>query len=176
MKQYYEALFLSYRPRTTECSTSQFCNTNCYIQYSGRSKHALALAKSLKNSKITYTAIRFSLLQWELWRVFEFTVTELRSNIIKNLLCLFFMSKSFNARHFEYSVKRCSLNDWKQYSRQENRSKPSFTARIITKYSLERFLSICGEKMSKGFLKICKLMTNLILGQIIVSNLTNVRK
>ena len=60
--------------------------------------------------------------------------------------------------------------------RQENRSNLSFTARIITKYSLKRFLSICGEKMSKGFLKICKLITNLILGQIIVSNLTNVRK
>ena len=27
MKQYYEALFLSYRPRTG-CSISQFCNTN----------------------------------------------------------------------------------------------------------------------------------------------------
>ena len=43
-------------------------------------------------------------------------------------------------------------------SRQENRSKPSFTARIITKYSLERFLSVCGEEMSKGFLKFCKLI------------------
>ena len=64
--------------------------------------------------------------------------------------------------------------------RQENRSKLSFdlsfTARIITKYSLERFLSICGQKMSKGFLKFCKLISNLILGQIIVSNLTNVQK
>ena len=61
-------------------------------------------------------------------------------------------------------------------SRQENRSKLSFTARIITKYSLERFLSICGEKMSKGLLKCCKLISNLIPGQIIVSNLTNVYK
>ena len=43
-------------------------------------------------------------------------------------------------------------------SRQENRSKLSFTARIIAKYSLERFLSICGEKMSKGFLKFYKLI------------------
>ena len=34
--------------------------------------------------------------------------------------------------------------------------KASFTARIITKYSLKRFLSICGEKMSKDFLKFCK--------------------
>ena len=42
-------------------------------------------------------------------------------------------------------------------SRQENRSKLSLTARIITKYSLERFLSIWGEKMSKGFLKFCKI-------------------
>ena len=36
--------------------------------------------------------------------------------------------------------------------------KASFTARIITKYSLERFLSICGEKMSKGFLKFYKII------------------
>ena len=41
----------------------------------------------------------------------------------------------------------------KMNSRQENHSKLSFTARIITKYSLERFLSICGEKISKGFLR-----------------------
>ena len=61
-------------------------------------------------------------------------------------------------------------------SRQENRSKLSFTARIITKYSLERFLSICGEKMSKRFLYFCELISNLILGQIIVSNLINVHR
>ena len=67
-----------------------------------------------KNSKITYTASRFSLLQWEPWRVFEWTLTELRSNIIKNLLCLFFILKWFNARHFEYCWKHSSLNDWKQ--------------------------------------------------------------
>ena len=59
---------------------------------------------------------------------------------------------------------------------QENRLRLSFTTRIITNYSLERFLSICGEKMSKGFLKFFKLISNLILGQIIVSNLTNVQK
>ena len=33
-----------------------------------------------------------------------------------------------------------------------------FTAKTINKYFLERFLSICGEKMSKGFL------SNLIRG------------
>ena len=48
----------------------------------------------------------------------------------------------------------------KMNSRQDNRSKLSFTARIITKYSLERFLSICGEKMSEGFLKFYKLLYN----------------
>ena len=36
--------------------------------------------------------------------------------------------------------------------------KASFTARIITKNSLELVLSICGEKMSEGFLKISKLI------------------
>ena len=35
---------------------------------------------------------------------------------------------------------------------------------------------ICGEKMSIDFLKLCKLISNLMLGQIIVSNLTNVPK
>ena len=43
-------------------------------------------------------------------------------------------------------------------SGEENRSKLSFTARIVTKYSLERFISTCGEKMSKGFLKFYKLI------------------
>ena len=43
----------------------------------------------------------------------------------------------------------------KTNSRQENRSKLSFTARTITKYSLEQFLSVCGEKLSIGVLKIC---------------------
>ena len=45
----------------------------------------------------------------------------LRSNIIKNLFCLFFISWFYRcvisksvwyARHFEYSCKRCWLNDW----------------------------------------------------------------
>ena len=63
-------------------------------------------------------------------------------------------------------------------SRQENRSKLSFTARIITKCSMERFLSICGEKMSKDFLKLCKLISSLpdSWSDQIVSNLTNVHK
>ena len=34
-------------------------------------------------------------------------------------------------------------------------------AKVITRYSLERFLSDCGAKISEGFLKFCKLMSNL---------------
>ena len=59
-------------------------------------------------------------------------------------------------------------------SRQENRSKLSFTARIITKCSLESFLSICGEKMSKGFVKFCKIISNLILGHIKFYKITKI--
>ena len=54
-------------------------------------------------------------------------------------------------------ASRCLLFS-KVNSRHENRSKLSFTARIINKYFLERFISICGEKMSKGFLKFYKLI------------------
>ena len=63
-------------------------------------------------------------------------------------------------------------------SRQENRSKLSFTARIITKCPLERFLSICGEKMSKDILKLCKLISSLpdSWSDQIVLNFTNVHK
>ena len=63
-------------------------------------------------------------------------------------------------------------------SRQENGSKLSFTARSLTKYYLERFCLFAMRKCLKpGFLKFCKLTSNLmILGQIIVSNRTNVNK
>ena len=74
-------------------------------------------------------------------------------------------------------ASRCLLFS-KINSRQENRSRLSFTGRIIPKHSLERFLCICGVKMSKGFLKFCKFVSNLILGKlkIIVSNLANMHK
>ena len=48
---------------------------------------------------------------------------------------------------------------------------------FITKYSSDRFLSICGEKRyCESLLKSCKLISNLTLCQIIDSNLTNVHK
>ena len=76
---------------------------------------------------------------------FSFTKTSIKVSLKILDYCLCFKSAS---RFLLFS---------KMNSRQENRSKLSFTARIITKYSLERFLSICGEKMSKGFLKFYKL-------------------
>ena len=115
MKQYCEALFLRYRPRTTECSISQFCDTNCYHSIFRTIEARVGFSWTVKKiSKITYTASRFSLLQCELWRVFEWTLIELSSNIINNLLLIFIFIQWFNARHFEYSCKRCSLNNWKQ--------------------------------------------------------------
>ena len=95
---------------------------------------------------------------------FSFTKTSIKVSLKILVYCLCFKPAS-----------RCLLFS-KVNSRHENRSKLSFTARIITRYSLKRFLSVCGEKMSKGFLKFCKLISNLILGQIIVSNRTNVHK
>ena len=59
VKQYHEALFLSYRPRTDH----NFAIQIVLIQHSGRSKHAWAFTETVKKiSKITYTACRFSLL------------------------------------------------------------------------------------------------------------------
>ena len=77
VKQYYEALFLSYRPRT-----------DCMMWCDDRSMSEL-LAKSIKKFSVTYTASRFSLFVWS--SQFEWTLIELRSNIIKKLLCLFFI-------------------------------------------------------------------------------------
>ena len=59
----YEALFLSYRARTTECSISQYCDTNCY---SGRSKHVWALAvnrwKNFQNHLCGQPVLTFTVL------------------------------------------------------------------------------------------------------------------
>ena len=60
VKQYHEALFLSYRPRRTD---HNFAIQIVLIQHSGLSKRAWAFTETgEKISKITYTACRFSLL------------------------------------------------------------------------------------------------------------------
>ena len=116
IKQYYGALFLSYRQRT-ECSISQLCNTNCVHSISGRSKHGWAFRKKFPKSPIRPAGSHFCRAS------VEWTLIDLRFYIIKNLLGLFFVQWFYRceifksvwyARHFEYSCKRCSLNDWKQ--------------------------------------------------------------
>ena len=98
VNQYYEALFLSYRS-WIESSISQLCNTNGTHSILRTMEVRVGFsAKPLK--KFPKSAVRPSSSHFcsascgECW--FEWTLTELRSNIIKNLLCLF------------------SLNDWKQ--------------------------------------------------------------
>ena len=53
----------------------------------------------------------------------------------------------------------------------------SFYSQIYNEIFLSKFsFYLRWENTSKGFIKFCKLISNLILGQIIVSNLTNVHK
>ena len=62
VKQYYEALYLSYRP-WTECSISQFFKTNCTQSIFRTINPGLFNSETVqKISKITYTASRFSFL------------------------------------------------------------------------------------------------------------------
>ena len=95
-----------------------------------------------------------------------------------------FMKTSFKVslkflRHVSLSISTTlQLPGVRYFSRRTRGKKITqsflFTVKVITRYSSERFLSVCGEKMSEGFLKCCKLMSNLIVVQIIVSNFTNV--
>ena len=88
MKQYYEALFLSYSRPRTECSISQFCSTKSThsilrtIVRSTRSLLAKQKSPSIHSQPDLIFAERAVV-------VFEWTLTELRFNIIKNLLWLF---------------------------------------------------------------------------------------
>ena len=82
VKQYY----LSYRPRT-EYGISQFFKTNC-TQSMFRTINRWLLAKPFK--KFPKSPIRPAGSHF--WQApnFQWTLKELRFNIIKNLLCLFF--------------------------------------------------------------------------------------
>ena len=60
VKEYYEELFFSYRPRTIGSQFHNFSRQIAFIQYSGPSKHALAFRETVqKISNITHTASRF---------------------------------------------------------------------------------------------------------------------
>ena len=63
VKEYNEALFLSYRPQTIGSQFHNFSRQIAFIQYSRPSKHAWAFSKTVqKSSKMTYTASRFKFL------------------------------------------------------------------------------------------------------------------
>ena len=115
MKQYY----LSYRPQP-ECSISQFFKTNC-TQSIFRTINRGLLAKPFK--KFPKSPIRPAGSHF--WRApnLQWTLIELRFNIIKNLLRCFL----FNGFITTCNVKKCSIraafwvllqamfmNDWKQ--------------------------------------------------------------
>ena len=104
-----EALFLSYRPQTIGSQFHNFSRQIAFIQYSGPSKHAWAFSETVqKNSKITY-------------QVCKEILTELRFNIIKNLLCLFFIDSFMTMCNFKKRLISAAvvlqamfMNDWKQ--------------------------------------------------------------
>ena len=63
VKEYYEALFLSYRPQTIGSQFHNFSRQFAFIQYSEPSKHACAFSETVKKmSKNTYTASWFYFL------------------------------------------------------------------------------------------------------------------
>ena len=121
-------------------------------------------AQRLKLQKRLLTINKRKIIRWNIYRDNNFHSRRQVKSVSENP-CLCFKPAS---RRLVFS---------KMNLRQENRSKLSFTARIMTKYSLERFLSICSEKMSKGLTfwsSVSSYQTWYVLGQIIVSNLTNV--
>ena len=82
------------------------------------------------------------------------------------IMCLFFINSFIDvfywyARHFEYSCKRCSLNDWKQTAQQlkvtkettnyqQKRQQFSFTKRSIKNPESSSFflsLSLCFKRV-----------------------------
>ena len=102
-------------------------------------------AQRLKLQKRLLTIDKRIIIRWKIYRDNNFHSRRQGKSVSENP-CLCFKPAS---RRFLFS---------KMNSRQENRSKLSFIARVITKYFLERFLPICGEKMSEGFLKFYKLI------------------
>ena len=97
LKEYYEGLFLSYRPQTIGSQFHNFSRQIAFIQYSGPSKHAWAFSETVqKNSKITY-------------QVCKEILTELRFNIIKNLLCLFFIDSFMTMCNFKKRLIRAAV-------------------------------------------------------------------
>ena len=114
-------LFITHRPRT-ECGVSQFFKTNC-IQSMFRTINRGLLAnrsKNFQNHSYGQPAL-ISSASCQCGRVFKGTLTEFRSNIITNLLLLFFcylmvsiiticnlIKRLIRATFLSISCKRCS--------------------------------------------------------------------
>ena len=101
-------------------------------------------AQRLKLQKRLLTINKRIIIRWNIYRDNNFHSRRQVKRVSENP-CL----------SFKLASRRLLFS--KMNSRQGNHSKLSFTARIIAKYSLKRFLSVC-EKMSKGFLKFYKLI------------------
>ena len=120
MKQYYEALFLSYRPRT-ECSFSQYSIQIALIQYSGLSKHAWAFSKTVEKFPKSPIRRRFSLLQCELWSSVWMNIIRVTLQHNKELIMFFLMvlsmcnlQKRLIRAAFWVLLQAMLTNDWKQ--------------------------------------------------------------
>ena len=101
VKQYYEALYLSYKPRK-KCKISQLFKTNCtysIFRTINRGLFAKPFKKFPKSPSIQ-PVLTFDKRQIcrssSGGRVFEWKLTQLRFNIIKNLLCLFLIQWFYN--------------------------------------------------------------------------------
>ena len=105
------------------------------------------LAKPLKNfQNHIYGQPVLTFAVWAVANVWT-NILELSSNIIKKLLCLFFylmvyrcviFNSVWYARHFEYSCKRCSLNDSKQTAERLKLQKrlPTINKRNIIRWNI----------------------------------------
>ena len=163
MKQYH----LSYRPRT-EYGISQFFKTNC-TQSIFRTINRGLLAKPFK--KFPKSPIRPAGSHF--WQApnFQWTLKELRFNIIKNLLCLSFLFNGFitmcNLKKrliraaFWVLLRVMFMNNWKQTAqRLKLQERPlTINKRNIIRWNIYRDNNLSFTKTSiKVSLKILSLL------------------
>ena len=128
-KQYYEALYLSYRPRTIECSISQFSKTNC-TQSIFRTINRGLLAKPFK--KFPKSPIRPAgshnfwqapNLQCELWSIVWMNINRVTLQHNKEFIMVIFylmvlsmcnLQKRLIRAAFWVLLQAMFMNDWKQ--------------------------------------------------------------
>ena len=132
MKQYHEALFLSYRPRT-ECSISQFCNTNCTHSIF-RTIEARVSETVKKISKINYTANRFSLLTSAKVHCLNKHSYTLQHN---GFITMCNLQKRLIRAAFWLLLQAMFMSDWKQTAQRLKLQKRllSLYCQVITKFS-----------------------------------------